>query len=360
MNKLAWLLSPLLALAMAAPALALDEAAARAVMAKAVDLYIRPAYADFHLKAAALSEATAKLCATPSEAQLNTVNARFGDAIEAWGKVEIVREGPVLEENRFERVLFYPDRKSIGLKQVQALLSKPDETVADPRALKSRSVAIQGLGAFDYVFFGSYPEGVVAEKNSFRCRYGLAIARNVEGIAGELEAAWNDPHGIANDWKNPSAKSAVYRDGKEAMQALIGLHVHGIDMVRDQRFKPFYKGRGQKMTPNVAIFRRSGHTIQAISANVEGLERLWQVSDMGAILPKEQRAAAGNVLFGYKAAAAAIGKLAPPTASSLKDDKYLAKLDFIEFTLKDTMTRINDDVGAAVGLEAGFSFADGD
>lgn len=360
MNKLAWLLSPLLMAATAAPALAFDEAAAKAVMVKAVDLYIRPAYADFHRKMSALSQETAKLCAAPSENQLDAVNARFGDVIEAWGRVEIIREGPVLEQNRFDHVLFYPDRKSIGLRQVQALIAKPDEAVTDPKTLRDRSVATQGLGAFEYVFFGSYPEGVVAEKNSFRCRYGLAIAQNVENISGELDAAWSDPKGIANDWKNPSADSAVYRNGAEAIQALIGVHVHGIDMVRDQRFKPFYKGPGDKVMPNAAIFRRSGNTIRAISANVEGLGELWQISDMGSLLPAGRRAAATSVLFDYKAALAAIRKLPAPGAAELHDKKYLAKLDFIEFTLKDAMTRVDVEIGAAVGLKAGFSFADGD
>jgi len=360
MQKLAWLISPFLLMATAAPVLALDEAAAKAVMAKAVDLYIRPAYADFHDKATALSQETAKLCASPSQDQLRTVNARFGDVIEAWGKVEIIREGPVLDQNRFERVLFYPDRKSTGLKQVQALIAKPDESATDPKALKTRSVAMQGLGAFEYVFFGSYPESVVAEKNSFRCRYGQAIARNVESIGGELEDAWNAKNGIADAWKNPSADSAVYRTGEEAMQALIGLHVHGIEMVRDQRFKPFYKGRDQRVTPNAAIFRRSGNTIRMITADVDGLAKLWQISDMGSLLSEDQRAAASSVLFDYKAAAAAISRLPAPSATTLVDAKYLAKLDFIEFTLKDAMARVNNDVGAAVGLAAGFSFADGD
>lgn len=360
MLKTAIALSALLAMATDTPALALEEAVAKQVMAKAVDFYIRPAYADFHAKASALTEATAKLCAAPSEAELKVVGARFSDTVESWGKVEIIREGPVLEENRFERVLFYPDRKGIGLKQVQALITKPDEAVTDPAKLRDRSVAIQGLGAFEFVFFGSYPEGVVAEKNSFRCRYGLAIARNVEGIAGELQSAWDDPKGIANDWKNPSKDSAVYRNGEEAIQALIGLHVHGVEMVRDQRFKPFYKGRGQRVTPNAALFRRSGNTMRAIAADVDGLAKLWQISDMGLLLTEDQRALAGNVLFDYKATTVAIRKLPPPTAQALKDEKYLAKLDFIEFTLKDAIARVNNDVGAAVGLEAGFSFADGD
>jgi hypothetical protein len=200
----------------------------------------------------------------------------------------------------------------------------------------------------------------VAEKNGFRCRYGLAIARNVESIAGELQAAWDDPKGIAHDWKNPSKDSAVYRTGEEAMQALIGIHVHGIEMVRDQRVRPFYDSSNRKMTPNAAIFRRSGNTTLTITANVKGLEKLWQVADLGVFLPEDQQALAGNVAFDYKAAAEAIAKLPAPNAENLADKKYLSKLAFIDSTLKDATTRINNDIGAAVGLAAGFSFADGD
>jgi predicted lipoprotein len=360
MLKTAAALSFVAAMLVAAPAFALDETIARQVMARTVDGYVRPAYADFHAKASALADATATLCAAPSDARFKAMSAAFGDTIESWGKVSIIAEGPVMEENRFERVLFYPDRKGIGLRQVQALIAAPDEAVTDPGSLREHSVAIQGLGAFEYVFFGSYPESVMSEKNSFRCRYGLAIARNIDGIGAELQAAWDDPDGVAEDWKNPSPTSASYRNGEEAMQALIGLHVHGIEMIRDQRFKPFWKGTGDRPTPNAALFRRSGNTIRAIAANVEGLAELWRVSDMGAFLPADRRGQAGNVLFDYRAAAAAIVKLGPPTAEALKDAKYLAKLDFIEFTLKDAIARVNDDVGAAAGLTAGFSFADGD
>jgi predicted lipoprotein len=360
MNKFAWLVSSLMMFGAASPALAIDQALARQVMVKAVDGYIRPAYADFHAKASALADETARLCSAPSDDGFKAMSARFGDLVESWGKASIITDGPVMRQNRFERVLFYPDRKSIGLKQVRALLATPDEKVTDPRGLRGRSVAIQGLGAFEYVFFGAYPESMMAEKNSFRCRYGLAIARNVAGIAAQLQAAWDDPKGVADDWKNPSKDSAAYRTGEEAMQALIGIHVHGIEMVRDQRFRPFYDANSGKMAPNAAIFRRSGNTIRMMTANVEGLEMLWKVADLGVFLPQDQKAFSGNVVFDYNAAATAIGKLPAPTADNLTDKKYQAKLAFIDFTLKDATARINNDVGAAVGLEAGFSFADGD
>ena len=360
MRSFVWLAALLSLSLFAQPAAALDDAKAKQVMANAVDGYIRPAYKDFHEKAAALVAETGKFCAAPDEDGLKAVQGRFAETVASWGHIEFLREGPVMQRNRLERILFYPDRKSTGLKQVQALLAKPDDSVTDATKLKDRSVAIQGLGAFEFLFYGAYPEAIVAEEDSFRCRYGLAIASNVEIIAGELQAEWDAPDGIAKDWKNPSTDNPIYRDSKEAVSALIGIAVHGVEMVRDQRIKHFYKGRDSKMSPKLAVYWRSGLTMTVLAANVDGLAKFWKATDFGVIMDPDLGSLADSADFDLHAAANALGKTEQPTAERLKDDTYLKKLDFIEFNLKDAMTRIDSDVGGAIGLGVGFSFADGD
>ena len=344
----------------AGPSAAFDKAQASKVMASAVDGYIRPAYADFHAKASALAKTTETFCAATSEDGLTAVQAGFADTVESWGRIEFLRLGPVMEQNRFERILFYPDRKSTGLKQVQALLAKPDERVTDAPSLKTRSVAIQGLGAFEFLFFGTDAETVVAERDGFRCRYGSAVAKNVESIAQELQTAWNAPGGVARDWKAPGPDNPVYRDDAEAVSALIGIAVHGLEMVRDQRIRHFYKGKGQKVSPKLAIYWRSGLTVKALKANVDGLATFWATTDIASLLDPDFRSLSESASFDLKNASSMLAKLDQPTAERLKDEKYLGKLDFIEFNLKDAMTRIDRDVGGAIGLGAGFSFADGD
>jgi len=360
MRSFVWLAALLSLFLFAQPASALDDAKAKQVMTNAVDGYIRPAYKDFHEKAAALVSETGKFCAAPDEDGLKVVQARFAETVASWGHIEFLREGPVMEQNRLERILFYPDRKSTGLKQVQALLANPDDGVTDATKLKDRSVAIQGLGAFEFLFHGAYPEAIVSENDPFRCRYGLAIAGNVEIIAGELQVAWDAPDGIAKDWKNPSANNPIYRDSKEAVSALIGIAVHGVEMVRDQRIKHFYKGRDAKVSPKLAVYWRSGLTMTALAANVDGLAKFWKAADFGAIMDPDMGSLADSADFDLRAAADALDKMEQPTAERLKDDTYLKKIDFIEFNLRDAMIRIDKDVGGAVGLGAGFSFADGD
>jgi uncharacterized protein len=360
MRSFVWLAALLSLSLLAQPVWALDDAKARQVMANAVDGYIRPAYKDFHEKASALVSETGKFCAAPTDDGLKAVQTRFTETVASWGHIEFLREGPAMQQNRLERILFYPDRKSTGLKQVQALLADPDETVTDAAKLGNRSVAIQGLGAFEFLFFGDYPEAIVSENDPFRCRYGLAIAGNVETIAAELQAAWDAPNGVAKAWKNPSDDNPVYRDGKEAVSAIVGIAVHGLEMVRDQRIAHFYKGRGAKVSPKLAVYWRSGLTMTALTANVDGLASFWKVTDMALLLDDDMHSLSESASFDLNATLAALKKLGQPNADRLKDPKYLSKLDFIEFNLKDAMTRIDTDVGGAVGLGAGFSFADGD
>ena len=100
--------------------------------------------------------------------------------------------------------------------------------------------------------------------------------------------------------------------------------------------------------------------MKALKANVEGLARFWTVTDITSLLEPDSHSLSESASFDLKNAASALGKLDQPTAERLADPKYLGKLDFITFNLKDAMTRIDKDVGGAIGLGAGFSFADGD
>jgi predicted lipoprotein len=179
-----------------APVDAMNEAAAPGVMQKAVDAVIRPAYADMHASAAKLTTAMNGLCSAPSPQSATAAKAAFADTITAWSKIEIVQVGPVLDKNRFEHILFYPDRKGIGMKQVQTLIAKADEkdtTVAD---VAKKSVALQSLTALEYVLFGTGSETLATDKNGFRCRYGAAVAGNIEQVSGQLTAEWDDPKGV--------------------------------------------------------------------------------------------------------------------------------------------------------------------
>lgn len=362
-------LSLALTLALALPAAAqdanlppptLNTDAIPAVLEKAVDGFIRPGYHRFHDSAAAMSATMKDFCAAPTDAKLGDARTVFGATVSAWSNIEIVRVGPVLEGNRFERILFYPDRKSTGLKQVQAILAKPDESATDVSTLKDKSVAMQGLGALEFVLYGTGSDALTAKADSFRCRYGAAIAENVERIGGELVGEWDKLDGVQSAWKHPGPDNPVFRDGREAITALLGILVHGTETIRDQRIETFYTGTDKAPLPRQAIYWRSKNTFPSIRDNIEGLRALLHQSGMVELLDPEVRSVVSSIDFVLKSLARVDGGINPDVEAAVAAPDDRAKLDFLLLNSRDAILRLSNDFGGAIGLSAGFSFSDGD
>ncbi|MCV9962372.1 hypothetical protein OIU34_10720 [Pararhizobium sp. BT-229] len=334
------------------------------VMQKAVDDFIRPGYRDLMEGTESLAEAAHVLCEKPSEETLGDVQMTFDEVVQQWSTIEIVRVGPVIEGNRFERFLFFPDRKSTGLKQVQRILATNDETATSAETLKGKSVAAQGLGALEYVLYGTGAEVLASEKNGFRCRYGAAIADNLKSVATELSAEWEKPDGVQAAWKKPGPDNPVYRDGKEAATELLGILVHGVESIRDQRLRPFYagiiKGVPDKGHPKLAIYWRSGNTMPALSANFMALQTLFNTADMQALLPDDKRSMVRAINYVLQAIVDDADQIDLPIDEAIADEEQRGRLNRILQNTNDVLQRLNLDFGAAIGLGAGFSFADGD
>ncbi|MFA7413121.1 MAG: imelysin family protein [Rhizobium sp.] len=355
-------LSLIASLCLAFPAVAQDRSAEiiPMVMEKAVDDFIRPGYRHFRQTADDLQTSMRALCAEPSAGNLKSARTAFGQTVSAWSRIEIVRVGPVIEDNRFERILFYPDRKGTGLKQVQAILATPDESAAAVETLMDKSVAMQGLGALEFVLFGTGSDILANERSGFRCRYGAAIAGNLLRLGGELAAEWDKPGGIQAAWKQPGPDNPVFRDGREAITALLGILVHGAEAIRDHRIETFYKGKDSKAFPRQAIYWRSGNTWNSIHGNLEGLRSLLDRSDMVALLDGNSRSVIASIDFVTRSLIRMTEDMNPDIEAAVADEAERARLDFLLLNSKDLIMRLSDEFGGAIGLGAGFSFSDGD
>ncbi len=346
---------------LATPAFAdANDAEVRTVMGKAVDDVFRPGYAAFAASARDMSTAMENLCQSPAETKLDEARTTFGVLIDTWSKIEVLQDGPVIRENRLERILFYPDRKGLALRQIQDLLADEDDAAISPEAMPQKSVAVQGIPALEFVLFGAGAEAMATTNNTYRCRVGTAISNNLGLLADQLVALWDAPNGIAKDWKEPGPDNTIYRTSDEAMTGLLGVLVHGVEQVLKHRIAYFYAEDGDIVKPKKAIYRRSGNTFRSIKANLEGLQAIWRGSDMQGIIKGDASAITTDINFDFKSAIATAQALDLPIADVLKNEKLLSKLAFLELTLEDLETRLNDDYGRAIGLAAGFSFSDGD
>ena len=268
--------------AWAAPA----DAAVKAsdVIDRAIDGFVRPAYATFHEEAASADKAVAALCKDPSQANLDAARAKFADLVKAWSQAEIIQFGPITEDNRLERILYWPDRKSIGLKQVQAAIAGEDKSAADAATLHTKSVAMQGLGALEYILYGTGADDLAGKDGAYRCAFGAAVAGNIDNIAMAVDAEWAGPDGFAKLWNNPGPDNPVYRDGTESVTELMEVFINGLEMVRDVRVKGFLGDKPDADKPKGAIFWRSDLTGTSLAGNLEGMDRLFEASHVGDAL----------------------------------------------------------------------------
>ena len=259
-----------LMLSLALPAGATVKAAD--VIQPAIDGFVRPGYATLHDAASSMAASMKALCSAPSPASLDAARQKFAGLVGAWSQVEMIRFGPVSEGNRLERMLFWPDRKGTGLRQVQAALADKDESVTDPSRLAEKSVALQGLGALEFLLYGTGAETLATDNDPYRCRYGQSVAANVETMSADISAAWNSSDGFASVWAHPGPDNPLYRDGDEAVTELMGVFINGLEIVRDVRLKGFFGKTADADRPKQAIYWRSNQTAASLAANLAGLE----------------------------------------------------------------------------------------
>jgi len=332
---------------------------AQDIVVHSIDGFIRPGYSAFHQSTSALYDAGKALCAAPSQASLDADRAAFGKTVDAWSRIEIIRFGPVTEQNRLERILFWPDRKGTGLRQVQAALASSDPDATDAAAMAQKSVAMQGLGALEFVLYGTGSEAL-ATGDAYRCAYGAAIAGNLDAIATELDTAWADPDGFAKTWASPSAENPLFRDGTEAVTELMDVFVTGTELVRDVRLGGFLGKDAAGDKPKQALFWRSGKTVDALSGNLQGMRDLLQASHLADALPPEAAYMGPSGLFEFGNAANAASAANGPIAEVLADPEKRAKLVYFGIVTSSLSDIFGTQISGALGLTAGFSSLDGD
>lgn len=331
------------------------------IIAEVVGGFIVPGYAAFRRETTSLAASLTTLCASPSQGGVEAARQAFGATTSAWGRVETIRFGPVTEQNRLERVLFWPDRKGTGLRQVQAALADEDPTASDPARLAGKSVAMQGLGALEFVLYGTGNEVLAEQAGSYRCAYGRAISQNLDTIAAALETEWARPDGFAAQWMSPGPANPLYRDDAEALGELLDTFITGLEIVRDVRLGGFLGETEADDKPRQAVFWRSAGTVGSLEANMAGLKALFDVSGLGSTLPSDSGWIPGSIDFEFNnamnAAKAAAGA---PVADLLADPQRRGKLAYFGVVTSSLSELFGMRLSAAFGLTAGFSSLDGD
>lgn len=339
---------------------ALAAPKAEPVVTAVIERFIRPAYADFREAADASLAATSQLCEAPSGPHLADARAGFERLARAWARAEVIRFGPVTEENRLERILYWPDRKGIGLKQVQAALAAEDATVADAASLAGKSVAMQGLGALEFVLYGTGSDALSGADGGFRCRYAAAIGSNLAGIAAAVAAGWKADAAFPQAWLAPGDANPLFRDDGEAVGEAFEIFVNGLELLRDVRFGSFLGAGPDGDKPRSALFWRSAQTVPTMIGNLQAMRDAFAASGLGAALPADLGWLPGSIDFEFGNALSALEAAEGPIDDVLADPERRGKLAYAVIVTSSLSDLFGVRLAGGLGLSAGFSSLDGD
>lgn len=327
---------------------------------RTIDGYVVPNIERFAETADQLAADIGALCDTGTADTLTIARNSFRATGLTHARIDFLRIGPLEEDNRRDALLFWPDRRSTGLKQVQRVIAGEDESVLDAASLRQKSVALQGFGALEYLLHGTGSQTLAAEAGSFRCLYALSIANNIAGLADAIADDWRSPQGFARQWTKPGPDNDLYRNAAESTAALVGLISNALEIIRDQRLSPIAPFGLEKKTYKRALFWRSGLTRDMLAASLTGLREMILISGLLDALPEDRRWIAGSVGFEFDSAMSALETLNGPVQSIVEDPEKSSKLAYLVVVTRSLQNLLGEQVAEALGLPTTFSPLDGD
>ncbi|AXS42122.1 imelysin family protein [Breoghania sp. L-A4] len=340
-----------------------DPAAVQAhVVAHAVDGYIRPAFTDFERAGTVLRSEIDGFCESPSLQGHEAVGAAYRAALEGYSRIEFLRFGPLLEDHRLERLVFWPDRKSTGRRQAEAIVRDHDASVLTLDSLQGKSVAVQGLSALEAVLFDGARTALLAggEDGRFRCAYARVIAENVAVIGAELVAGWTGPDNYGALLLEPGPDNPVYRSHQESAAEILGSITTGLQIIRDQKLLPVIGDSIDKVKPKRAPFRRSGNTMAMCAAGASGLRNFVVSMALEGVLGEESSWLANSIPFELANAARVLRSVPEPLTKTAKDPGVYGKLAYVNLVLGGLRQTVGEDLAAALFTIMGFNSLDGD
>ena len=331
-----------------------------AVVRRAIDGAIVPGYRAFDAATGAETFAIGKLCETPSSDALDRARSGFSDLVETWSAVEFVKFGPVMEDNRADRILYFPDRRGLGLRQVQGLIAEPDDSIASGDRLAQKSVAVQGLGALEFVLYGDGADALGEADGSRRCGFARAIAENLSTMADRIVRGWTETDGIVGRLTAPKPSDPAYRSADDSLKAVAEIFIHGFEAMRDLRLTPAMGEDETSARPNLFLFRGSDLTLASLRANYAGLSKLFATSQIATLVPESQAYLENSIAFEFENADRTLARMTPPLSDLATSSENRQALTYLLIVTNSLQKQFAGQLSPALGLSAGFSSLDGD
>jgi predicted lipoprotein len=344
------------ALARSAHAAERDYAAFNSAFAQRIML---PALNDLAGAAAAFRTAVEAFLAGSDDAAFVAVRQGFDALADAWASAQQFRIGPLANEQRAERFAYWPERRNIVEKQLNALLAGTGEEGLASGEFADGSVAVQGLPALERILFAEDSAGKLRDGAEAARLHAvlLAIARNLEAIAQEAVAAWRAE--LADPVKSGLLFAAAPAEGTaQAFTNLLTI----LQIVADQKIGAVLGGAdAASAKPKSAEQWRSGRSLRNIRLNLATARRS-ALDDGGfaTLLAADQSALRHDLAKGFDGAIAAAANVGDDLPAAVGQPEMRKSVTNLLVSVNHLRDLLRQQVPPAIGITLGFNELDGD
>ena len=317
--------------------------------------HILPRYQALASSSEQLKQATASLCQQPGEGQLNASRNAFHQTMDAWQGIQHIQFGPVEFLMRNFSLLFWPAKKNLTSKQLNALLSAKDENSLNADYFRGASIAVKGLPALERLLFSDKP------LSPYGCQLAHAIATNVNLMSDEIAQEWESQQLPRID--SAPDGSDYYEDSIEASTELMKALVEPVEVIRDLKLlRPLHKS-AQKAKPRRSESWRSERSLRNVRINLAALAELYRGSDTSsvkALLQAEgQGALAQTIDSHFSELDQQLAAIEKPLYDAVKDPKGHQQLRAISDQMKILHVELEQAM-QVLEIQLGFNSRDGD
>ncbi|MEM7621271.1 MAG: imelysin family protein [Pseudomonadota bacterium] len=328
----------------------------------AYEQHIIPAYNRLASETTKLKTQLTQFCVQPTQKALDKVHESYKSALLSWAGVEHIQFGPIVEDYKYERFAFWPDVNGRGLRQVQRVLAKKDQTVLSLDTLQKKSVALQGFTALEFLLHGTNYTNLIADDQTgqFRCKFAKTIGENLAVMAAEVQRGWQKNSYYSDAFLKPKINK-IYARPEEVTQELFQSYVGGFDKIIDMKIlRPIRKSEKQRANFKRAAYWRSGLSMAIIRMNLLALTDFFEIGGLSKFVSSQKPSVSQHVMRSLQNEAKELQRIDTSIQNIVYNLEQRSALRDITIRLKKARTQSAQAIIEAANLTIGFNAQDGD
>ncbi len=312
---------------------------------KIADKHILPVYQELHEKTSALDKLAQQRC------DKNSLQEKSKAAFIAWQGAQHIRFGPVQFLSREHRFAFWPDKRGVVGKQLNALM-QDEKLVADDFDLTQKSVALQGFSALERLLYSD------DDLNDKSCILVKAITNNLNNMSKGIVEDWvagKDPY--LKYFVNPNSKNLIFKNEIELASQILNSLFTQLELVIKQKIELPLGSGIEKARSKSAEAWRSKSALQAIHANISASHEMYRSAFSSELVDDPLQS---EIEVSFKNAFSLLEQIEMPLAEAVKNIEQRERVEALRDQVSSIKNLISRDMASKLQLSLGFNSLDGD